>query len=245
MKTTLGFRSLAVALSCFLAALPTLACEDNVRAKIQFPGGLKRLSVQLTSRAAIINDVAYYISSGKDSWCAEEMNMKPNCDLPKVIFISNTPGKVSLTADQKSTVAAIEFIRLFDGEPVLQIHEMKAPLNAQGFHEFKTKGSVKGRIYGRMIENEDELTWSMTANAVKFDPEYGDEAEDFSEAIEVRHEQSHLYNRAIMHPSVSKVIQLSPSWNKDWNLNCVEGLFSYEEQNDKEDKLERAQKSKF
>jgi hypothetical protein len=232
MKNT-SFSILGILAALSLASAGQ-ACEDTARVKVKLPGDLGKLSVELTSRATIINGVAYYISSSQDGWCAEVPNQTPNCDLPKVIFVSTAQAKVTASAEGKTTAAAIEFIRLSNGDPVLQLHEVKAPLNAQGFREFKAKGSVKARIYGRTIENADGFeTWSMTTDAAKFDSEFGDDGEDISEGIEIRHEHSPLYNRAAMHPSLSKAIELKPSWDKDWNLNCVEGVFSYDDQDDK------------
>ena len=96
-----------------------------------------------------------------------------------------------------------------------------------------SKGAIKARIYGREMENGDgHKTWSMTVDAAKYDPDSGtgDDAENISESIEIRHEASPEYQRAAQHPSLSKPISLSLSWSKDWNVNCVEGLFSYDDE---------------
>lgn len=213
----------------------TYACEDNVQASIQLPRSLGQLAVKMSSKGIVINGVSYFLTKSSDTWCAKFGNQVPNCDLPKLIFVAAENGRVTPVLEKKS-LAAIEFVHLSNGDAVLQLHEVKAPLNAQGFREFKTKGSVKARVYGRQMENgSGHLTWSMTVDAAKFDTELGKEAENISEGIEIRHEKSSVYARAATHPSLSRKISVKPSWKKDWNLNCVEGLFSYDDRDEEED----------
>ncbi|MBX9769544.1 MAG: hypothetical protein K2X47_19870, partial [Bdellovibrionales bacterium] len=178
----------------------------------------------------VINGTQYFLTKAGDLWCSQIGTEAPNCALPKVNLVLSESGKSKGPGPAKA-IAAIEFVLLSNGDAVIQILEVKKPLNAEGLSEFKSKGALKVRIYGRQMENgEGNPTWSMTADAVKFDAEYGEDGENISEGIEVRHEKSPLYDRATRHISLEKPIQLKPSWDKDWSVNCVEGVFSSDDQ---------------